>query len=787
MAAGRRPKPPLPPRGKRRTSSSDSSSGPTLLSASAAALLFALCLCAFDFDHGRGIPRREAQCRATCDDRLQSAALESRAPSSLLSPDAPSAEEAPFLRRGAAPRDPFRGSGGRSAEARADDGARGARPRRLPALIRVLTGFDDRSGAHPPSSSSSPASSPGGRPVLARAERPAFLKESTRRRRRPPGAETEAEEYVRTAAAAAAAAVFSDATRIFGRNRMARVNSEWDAALRWIAGWESHPPPPSQRDPRRAPRGGGGAADASTGRGGATAGDPTPEGFDDFVDDLARMLEECIRQCAEGEGFEARLLADDAGSGEMSLGGSHMGNLAARSFLGWIAGSALPKPPFGKSMSPEVGLVLAKTLRLVASSLAVFGLCSLWSWASPTAADWYASLGYVESPEWLVEHERELERAKASSSARGRPKKKKRQQQQQQQHQQQQHQRRQPAAAGRGKASAKDDGARGDDKRTSGERNRGPARPAKSLRSTQESQERRADRSDDAVPAKPERQPSSDREEAAVPPVEVAVPDSKDSVSDTQASSTTEDVPSVISYPTVSTASSPSMKPIGSHLEHRDAPYGAPLPGPRRPVVLGFAPPPPAAANGGGGPAFSRALYHPTALPVPTQEQRNEAAKQLREYQDAQIQRLLLQRKLSSLTSSGSRLSGNRPSGAASPIGSGLVPGGSPENAPAMPLGQRRPVPRPPPGLAHPSEHAYNPDHHTQYDQAFLADNELLLSKLLDDDDDEDAPPAKDGRANATSPSSRSDGANEAWPSGASGLKEGSPVRIKGVYGGSVW
>ena len=116
---------------------------------------------------------------------------------------------------------------------------------------------------------------------------------------------------------------------------------------------------------------------------------------------------------------------------------------------------------------------------------------------------------------------------------------------------------------------------------------------------------------------------------------------------------------------------------------------------------------------------------------------------------------------------------------------------------------------RPPPGLSHPTTDVQpNEMPLVQDDQAFLADNELLLSKLLDDDDDEDDAPAPTpvdlGIDLSAEPSlnpsaapfvssaiveSVQEGTKEekgdAWQQ--SGPRVSSPVGMKGVYGGSVW
>jgi len=200
---------------------------------------------------------------------------------------------------------------------------------------------------------------------------------------------------------------------------------------------------------------------------------------------------------------------------------------------------------------------------------------------------------------------------------------------------------------------------------------------------------------------------------------------------------------------------------------------------------------------------FSALLHHqpqillsPTRkpLPVPTQEQRNEAAQQLREFQNAQIQRLLLQKKLAQNLNSPSNSIGLAYSLSASGMGSSRVK-----------------VLRPPPGLNQPSDIQYNQDNHDD----FFADNELLLSKLLDDEEDDDilsshsemnsfpvessldpfaAPfvvetPNYKESFSARAPTRNGDNGST-WEKSCSSIRlmsENGNAFIKGVYGGSVW
>ena len=283
-----------------------------------------------------------------------------------------------------------------------------ARPRRLPTLIKILTGFGDEPSSSPAGGSSNN--------LIARTERPNFAVPQVQQRQKRGGGKEPLshEDTVQIAAAAAAAAVFSNSMRLFSNNFMHRVNAEWDAALRWIAGWDQHQQQEQQRQqpPMRADNEG-------SNTGGATSKDEggdnnTQEGFHLFVDDLARMLESCIRECVEDDRFEFRTEKGDAGQSIMAVGSA----LVLRSLLGWAVGVSFPKLSFGNlgMISPEIGFIVGRMFQLVASSVAMYALHALWAWAwaSPAILHWYSSLGYSESPEWLLKHEKDIQRAKTS-------------------------------------------------------------------------------------------------------------------------------------------------------------------------------------------------------------------------------------------------------------------------------------------------------------------------------------------------------------------------------------
>lgn len=187
-----------------------------------------------------------------------------------------------------------------------------------------------------------------------------------------------------------------------------------DAALRWIAGWDQQQQQQLQQMNKSEPPIGRSTSSSSNG---GLSNDASQQGYDNFVDDLARMLETCIAQCVEDENFEARLERENAGPGQdISMGGTSIISLVLRSIFGW-AGASFPRLSFS-----ETSLVIVRTLRQWSRSLQFFAtvyilrtIHSLWVWASPTISEWYVSLKYNESPEWLIEHENELKLATKNS------------------------------------------------------------------------------------------------------------------------------------------------------------------------------------------------------------------------------------------------------------------------------------------------------------------------------------------------------------------------------------
>jgi hypothetical protein len=259
------------------------------------------------------------------------------------------------------------------------------------------------------------------------------------------------------------------------------------------------------------------------------------------------------------------------------------------------------------------------------------------------------------------------------------------------------------------------------------------------------------------------------------------------------------EVPSSGSLSSASTStSSPIVKPIGSRNEEQIIPDTSPLGGTSRPIIGWNSP---LDLRSGASPLFPQ---HRNALPVPTQEQRNEAAKQLREFQSAQIQRILYEKKLAEA------LKNN--------LHTTLTAIGDASSSNSF-LGNRQ-VLKPPPGLTQQFVIQNVHDHNNQDDKSFLTDNELFLSKLLDDDDEDvEIPPPRIGIESMLSnemsldpsaapfiseravvqdaqPSQQSkDERADAWQSSPTTsdssfekpLSESSNLKIRGVYGGNVW
>ena len=260
------------------------------------------------------------------------------------------------------------------------------------------------------------------------------------------------------------------------------------------------------------------------------------------------------------------------------------------------------------------------------------------------------------------------------------------------------------------------------------------------------------------------------------------------SKADDSSSQLSEGIPSLITYSTTSASIySPSLKPL--HGEDRDIPQESLL---HSKTTL-------------QGPVFPHLPLN--GLSVPTQEQREKAANQLREFQAAQIQKLLLKKKKLAAQSANSGISSPTATAAQS----------------VSSIAQPKKVMKPPPGFSQPSESILP----TQNDDTggFLSNNEVFLSKLLDDDEDDgdkktsgvkihilssiNAPSMSPEPQSSLNPAAapfigskieddqvtsinvskmKKEDSWQSKPSDVS-FKDNSPAGggIKGVYGGSVW
>jgi hypothetical protein len=576
------------------------------------------------------------------------------------------------------------------------------RPRRLPTLIKVLTGYDDEPYWN--GSSSTDRLGRSHTPVIAYIDKPKFEPSQQKRKRR-----VRSDDTIQIAAAAAATAVWSQSLRSFGSCRMNRVNAEWDAALRWIAGWDST----------------------------TLSGDVSlNEWANHFVDDLTTVLEACIEQCSsmsEDSGSTHSIDQDDLDSfGVMGSVSSALGHVLWRSIFGWVFGNSL-------RLSASFGR-LDTVMQITASTVAVYAIHSLWSSGWPMFADWVRTLRYTETPDdWLIQHEKELELAKSSRARQKKRKKSKKKQKQWT-----------PT-----KKYTPDNDAAKDKSSSSSSGDEGSVRVRDDVSSTGEN--------DDIVQAKDwEHTHIVENRSGFVKPVTESS-FARDSVG----SSINDGVPSVISLSSAaSVTSSPSIKP--SSPSPSNVPENEALDN-----NFGFGSP---TARSG---LYSQQLPRKNAFAVPTVEQRNEAANQLRDFQNAQIRRLVLQKQQKlAQDSKSNHLPGGDSSAAKTPFGCNDV------------SGQMKKPLKPPPGFSE-----FIPVPQDRY-HVNLDENELLLSKLLDDDDDEvegtnvSLPvsaessldpsatpffvPDKSGIRNRLEP--RSSKAKDQWSG-----------NIKGVYGGNVW
>ena len=569
------------------------------------------------------------------------------------------------------------------------------RPRRLPTLIKVLTGFDDEPYWNVPRSTDRLGRTH--TPAIAYVHKPTIEPSQQRRKR-----QVRSDDTVQLAAAAAATALWSQSIHSFSSCRMNRVNSEWDAALRWIAGWDS-----------------------------SSLSEVTlNEWASHLVDNLTAALEECIEQCSKGEDFGSTHYREQDGTHSFSAVesvSSSLGGVLWRSMFGWIFGKSL-------RLSESFGS-LDTVMQILASTAVVCVMHSLWTSGWPLIAEWIKTLSGAEaSDEWLIQHEKELELAKSSRARQKKGKKSKKKQ-------------KQWASSKKGAKDKSFDST--------------PAHGG-SLRNLDDVTSSAVN--DDVVPTT-----DSDYAHAVEDQSGFVKPNAKTKFAlskDSSGSSMNDGVPSVISLSsTTSVTSSPSIKPRSpspSNIPENEtlesnAAFSSSI------IQRGV---------------YSQQLPGKNAFAVPTNEQRNEAANQLRDFQNAQIRRLMLQKQQKLAQE---RARSNLPSSASA------VKGPVGENVSGQ---TKKKALKPPPGFS-----AFTPVAQDRY-PANLAENELLLSKLLDDDDDEKAEDNKPSLPISTESSldpsatpffssnegeqrrrlePRSSKANDQWSG-----------KIK-VYGGSVW
>lgn len=648
-------------------------------------------------------------CRSTCNDlHIQSAAMKNPYPpsSSTASGSISSTIDTLFLRRKLAEEQSasFRPSV-MSSTPLASKSSPQVRPRRLPTLIKVLTGYDDEPYWNFPRSTDRLGRTH--TPAIAYVDKPKLEPSQQQKRKR----RVRSDDTVQIAAAAAATAVWSQSTSTFGSCRMNRVNSEWDAALRWIAGWDSTNV----------------SEDISL-----------YDWANHLVDNLSAVLEECIEKCSRGEDFRSEHYIEQDGAHSFDAVrsvSSSIGDVLWRSIFGWA---------FGKSLRLSTSFAnLDAVIQVIASTAAVYVIHSLWSSGWPLIADWFRSLRYFEAPdEWLIQHEKELELAKSSRARQKKGKKSKKKQKQKQ---------KQRASV---KKSILDKDAA---KNKSFDSTPGSARNFDDVTSSA------VDEAVVPVTDSVYADIHEDQSGFAKPNIKTKFVVSKDSVG---SSSMNDGVPSVISLSsTTSVTSSPSIKPSTP----------SPTNIPENDTLESHAAFSSSIVRSG---VYSQHLPGKSAFAVPTVEQRNEAANQLRDFQNAQIRRLVLQ-KQQKLAQDGRFSHLGNDSAATVPVVGNVS-------------GQMKKVVKPPPGFS-----AFTPICQDRY-PSNLDENELLLSKLLDDDEDDDevedtnvSLPVSTG--SSLDPSAkpffasnegeerhrlepRSSKANDQWSG-----------KIKGVYGGNVW
>ena len=609
------------------------------------------------------------------------------------------------------------------------------RPKRLPALIKVLTGFHENY-SHIQLTNHYNAS-PKESIVIAYRSKPQF-----------PTPTNTIQQVATSAAHAVWKLQNSFQIKVGG---MTTINKEWEEALRWIASWDEAVL--QQHQPQRMDTLEFNKIDELLYHAYSSVAGDKRQDYTSFVNDLTILLQTCIEKCLEDEAFDVWIEQEYINDHDADMAVAE--NLVTKSFFSWVFGESLfriPHQKTGLSVS-SARYILSGAIRLVAASVALYMVHCIWS-GSFSLLYQPRVINDDNSPEWLIEHEKEVEMIKKSRQRKNSSKKSKRKGSNRKQSNQPQH------------VTSKSN--------TVEQKPKNPNPPYSTSHNHEVSNESRAslnnqDLDDDMKDCWESnhlsQQTRFDKEKKTENDHDDAGADSFDGV------------PSSISISTISQTV--------SNYDHTDISDTAPL----------NEPTPPDTSQNHPRIHQPHIMNTPPRKPllVPTEEQRNEAAQRLRDFQNAQIQRLMYQKKLKKslqVSSVSGATSSITTVGLESPLSSSI-------NSPKLK------VLKPPPGFENPSD-AFNLD--AQEDDLF-ADNQLLLSKLLDDDDNIDdilstdsgnvsfpqessldpsaAPFVLDGFNAKEVPSSEVDtqkcGSNWEKMSATPGAK------VKGVYGGSVW
>lgn len=563
---------------------------------------------------------------------------------------------------------------------------------------------------------------------------------------------------------------------------MSTVNKEWEEALRWIASWDEAVLLQQQQQQNHGvvemPSYNLGRIDELWRQVYSSVLDDKREDFTAFVNDLARLLQTCIDTCLKDEGFDIWIDEEDGDGSDPGM--DLVGDLATQSFFSWAFRDSLALP-FRISHENDglvhrtIQFVASGATRLLAASLVVYLVHCLRT-GLPLLSYTYDFFGSIHeslvgkdesSPAWLIEHEKEVEMAKKSRQQKNSSKKSKRKGSNKKQSSQQQ-----PSA------------------NTVGWKSNSPhitkTSASQEFTSDEHPKYVKDDDSNDRWESYYRRpQPYSNKEEKVMlsssAPMKKDIDDMTDdnpdgvpsSISISTSSCTTSnndqsDYRTMSSSVTLDGHSSPSTPHLNHHIRRQPNIMNSP---PRKPLL------------------------------VPTEEQRNEAAQKLRDFQNAQIQRLMQQKKLSQSLKLTSNSAPTFTSNASkSPLSSSF-------NAPNAKVVQ------PPPGFVQTTNTQIN---QTIPEDHFFAQNELLLSKLLDDDDtlddalsadsDVDSFPQESSLDPSAAPfvlegfdatdagvsfqPKKSADCEPKWGadrSSSDSLGVNGRVTVKGVYGGSVW